>query len=82
MDRRKEWVAALRELPVVGVRQKGLLERISGLVSQLDGKRTDLCWRMCRLMNTFENYCRTIEPLLLEPVLDLRLASHPPDPVC
>jgi hypothetical protein len=59
----------------------GLIERISALISQLDGQRTDLCRRMCRLMNTFENYCRTIEPLLLEPVLDLWFVSHPPDPV-
>ena len=41
----------------------------------------DYTARPSRLMNTFENYCRTIEPLLLEPVLDLGFASHPPDPV-
>jgi polysaccharide pyruvyl transferase WcaK-like protein len=58
-----------------------LIERIAALISQLDEKRADLCRRMCGLMNTFENYCRTIEPLLLEPELDLRFASRPPDPV-
>jgi len=49
-----------------------LLDRISALIPQLGKKRADLCERMCRLMNRFENYCRTIEPLLLTP----RASTH------
>jgi len=42
-----------------------LIDRVSSLISQLDVKRTELCREMCRMMNTFENYCQDIEPLLL-----------------
>ena len=44
-----------------------LIELVSALMAQLDIKRTELCQRMCKLMNTFEDYCRDIEPLLLGP---------------
>jgi polysaccharide pyruvyl transferase WcaK-like protein len=44
-----------------------LIGCVSALISQLDTKRTELCRRMCELMNIFENYCCDIEPLLLRP---------------
>lgn len=44
-----------------------LIEGISALMGQLDTRRTELCQKMCDLMNTFENYCQKIEPLLLGP---------------
>ena len=42
-----------------------LIDRIAALIPQLGKRSTDLCGKMCCLMNSFENYCRTIEPLLL-----------------
>lgn len=41
-----------------------LIDRTSALMGQLDSKRAELCQAMCGLMRTFEDYCRTIEPLL------------------
>lgn len=42
-----------------------LIEPVSALMGQLEAKKRELCQKMCRLMNTFENYCCKIEPLLL-----------------
>jgi hypothetical protein len=36
------------------------------LIEQLDQQRKYLCQRMCVLTNTFEQYCRNIEPLLFQ----------------
>ena len=51
---------------VEGLRPAALIERVSTLMNQLDSKRTELCQAMCRLMNTFADYCNQIEPLLLK----------------
>ncbi len=51
---------------VEGLQPAALIERVSVLMDQLDAKRTELCQAMCRMMNTFSEYCNQIEPLLLK----------------
>ena len=72
-----EWEDSLIRTDQLG--KGALIDRISALIPQLDKKRTDLCERMCCLMNRFENYCRTIKPLLLEPGSECALADQLPD---
>jgi len=43
-----------------------LIDRVCMLIEQLDRQRKYLCQRMCVLTNTFEHYCRNIEPLLFQ----------------
>ena len=71
-----EWEDSLIRTDQLG--KGALIDRISALIPQLDKKRTDLCERMCCL-NRFENYCRTIKPLLLEPGSECALADQLPD---
>jgi hypothetical protein len=42
-----------------------LIDLVCALIAQLGVKRAELCRSMCDLMNTFENYCCEIEPLLV-----------------
>jgi len=43
-----------------------LIDRVSFLIERLERQRRYLCQQMCVLMHTFENYCRDVEPLLLQ----------------
>jgi polysaccharide pyruvyl transferase WcaK-like protein len=47
------------------LQQDSLIERVLVLMGQLEAKKRELCQKMCRLMNTFDDYCCKIEPLLL-----------------
>lgn len=48
------------------LQQDSLIERVLLLMGQLEAKKRELCQKMCRLMNTFDDYCCKIEPLLLD----------------
>ena len=47
------------------IQPRRLIGLVEMLIAQLDSKRVELCRSMCGLMNSFEQYCNQIEPMLL-----------------